>query len=131
VSAEFLNGVVEARRARDLKPFLEMLFADPALVSKDMVENLVKFKRIDGVEDALSRLRDRLVDGNDKAALARDLHNIPAATIIASRSDKIVGAPDANALPSGFRMAWIEGAGHMPHLEKAADVNAILSQALR
>jgi pyruvate dehydrogenase E2 component (dihydrolipoamide acetyltransferase) len=129
-SEEFLTGIVEARRARDLKPFVEMLFADPSLVTKDMLEEMIKFKRLDGVEDALSALRDRLVAAADAPALARDLSKISSATVIASNTDAIVGAPDANALPSGFRLVWIEGAGHMPHLEKAADVNAILKDAL-
>ena len=130
VSEEFLTGIVEARRARDLKPFVEMLFADPALVTKDMIEDMVKYKRLDGVEEALTALRDRLVGGEDAAALAADLGKIGAATVIASKTDKIVGAPDEAALPESFMVHWIEGAGHMPHLEKAADVNAILIDAL-
>ena len=131
ISEEFLTGIVEASRARDLKPFIEMLFADPSIVNKDMIEDMVRFKRIDGVEEALTHLRDRLVDGKDAAALAADLKKIPAATVIASKDDKIVGAPDEGALPPGFTVKWIEGAGHMPHLEKAAEVNAILAEATR
>ena len=43
------------------------------------------------------------------------------------REDRIVGAPDEAALPAGFKVAWIAGAGHMPHLEKSAEVNALLA----
>jgi len=128
VSEEFLTGMIEAQRARDLKPFVEMLFADPSLVTREMVEDLIKYKRLDDVEAALGALRDRLVGGADAAALAADLAKIPAATVIASKTDKIVGAPDEAALPAGFKVIWIEGAGHMPHLEKAAEVNAILAE---
>ena len=126
VSEEFLTGMIEARRARDLKPYVEMLFADPALVTKDMVEDLIKYKRLDDVDAALAALRDHLVGGADAESLRADLGKISAATIIASKADKIVGAPDESALPPGFKVIWIEGAGHMPHLEKATDVNAIL-----
>ncbi|MBS0274200.1 MAG: acetoin dehydrogenase dihydrolipoyllysine-residue acetyltransferase subunit [Proteobacteria bacterium] len=129
-SEEFLTGVVEAQRARDLKPFVEMLFADPSLVTKDMLEDMMKYKRLDGVEEALSVLRDRLVNATDAASLIVDLKKIPAATVIASRKDQIVGAPDAGALPSGFKVIWIDGAGHMLHLEKAGDVNALLLAAI-
>ena len=131
ISEEFLTGVAQSSRARDLKPFVEMLFADPSIVTKDMIEDMVRFKRIDGVEDALLRLRDRLVDGKDATALAADLSRIPVAIVIGSKSDNIVGAPDASALPPGFKVTWIEGAGHMPHLEKSAQVNAILAEATR
>jgi len=130
LNEEFLTGMIEAQRARDLKPFVEMLFANPGLVTKEMVEDLIKYKRLDDVEPALAALRDRLVSGADAAALAADLAKIRAATIIASRTDRIVGAPDEAGLPQGFTVHWIEGAGHMPHLEKAAEVNAILERVL-
>jgi pyruvate dehydrogenase E2 component (dihydrolipoamide acetyltransferase) len=129
VSRDFLDGVIDAQRARDLKPVLEMLLADPSLVTKDMVEDVLRFKRVDGVEEALAALRDRMVEGSDAAALRAALASIPAARVIASRGDRIVAAPDEADLPSGWAVTWVEGAGHMPHLEKAAEVNAILLAA--
>jgi pyruvate dehydrogenase E2 component (dihydrolipoamide acetyltransferase) len=131
IAAEFLTGIAEGQRARDLKPFLEMLFADPSLVTKDMIEEMVKFKRLDDVETALKTIRDKLVANDDRDALARDLSKIPSATVIASKSDRIVGSPDASKLPGSFKVHWIEGAGHMPHIEKAAEVNDILLGVLR
>lgn len=127
VSEPFLTGVIEAQRARDLRPWMEMLVADPAMVTKDMVEDVLKFTRMDGVEEALGAIRDRMVAGADAAELQADLARIPQALVIASRADQIVGAPDEAALPPGFRVAWIEGAGHMPHLEAAAEVNALIA----
>ena len=127
VSEAFLTGVIEAPRAKDLRPVLELLLADPAAVTKDMIDDMIKFKRLDGVEEALSALRDRMVAGDDAAALRTDLAKIPSALVIASRADQIVGAPDEAALPAGFKVAWIAGAGHMPHLEKSAEVNALLA----
>jgi pyruvate dehydrogenase E2 component (dihydrolipoamide acetyltransferase) len=130
LSGEFLGGIVESQRARDLKPWLEMLFADPSVVTKDMIEEMVRFKRMDGVEDALFAIRSQMMRGTDAAALASDLHRIESATIVVSLADRIVGRPDASQLPGNFRVIAIEGAGHMPHLEKAAEVNAILTEAL-
>jgi pyruvate dehydrogenase E2 component (dihydrolipoamide acetyltransferase) len=124
---DFLTGIAGGNRARDLKPWLEMLVADPASVSKDMVDGMVKAKRLDGVEEALSALRDRMVEGEDARALQADLGKIDKALVIASKDDRIVGAPDEAQLPPGFRVAWIEGAGHMPHLEKSGEVNALVA----
>jgi pyruvate dehydrogenase E2 component (dihydrolipoamide acetyltransferase) len=126
VSETFLTGVVEAQRAKDLRPFIEMLVADPALVTKDMVDSVLKAKRVDGVEEALARLRDRMIEGADLAGMRTDLDGVGAALVIASRQDAIVGAPDEAALPAGVRLAWIEGVGHMPHLEAAGAVNALV-----
>ncbi len=128
INTAFLDGVVEAQRARALKPVLELLVADPASVSREMVEDMIKFKRLDGAEEALSALRDRMLSGAERTAA--DLAAVPAAHVIASRGDRIVGAPDASALPPGWRVSWIEGAGHLPHLEKAAEVNALITEGL-
>ncbi len=130
VSEPFLTGVIDAQRARDLKPVLQMLLADPEMVTKDMVEDVLKSKRVDGVEEALTILRDRLVDGADSAALRTDLARIPHALVIASKTDRIVGAPDASALPPGFKVVWIDDAGHMPHLEQASVVNGLLADVV-
>lgn len=130
VSEDFLTGLVEAERARDLRPVLEMLPSDPALVTREMVEDVLKYKRLDGVEDALAVLRDRLVDGADAAALRAGLASIPTALVITSDSDRIVGRLDPADLPAQFRVVVIEGAGHLPHIEKAAEVNALITQAL-
>jgi pyruvate dehydrogenase E2 component (dihydrolipoamide acetyltransferase) len=130
VSDDFLTGVIEADRARDLKPVLELLLADPAMVTKDMVDDVLKAKRVDGVQEALQALRDRLVDGADAAALRRDLPTIPAALVIASKADRVVGVVDEAALPPGFKVVWVDNAGHMPHLEQATRVNALLVEAV-
>jgi len=126
VSEPFLTGMIEADRARDLKPVMEMLLADPAMVTKDMIEDVIKFKRVDGVEDALTTLRDRMVAGADAAELRADLAKIPSALVIASKTDRIVGEIDEAALPPGFEIVWIDAVGHMPHLEQSAKVNELL-----
>lgn len=127
VNEPFLSGVIQARRSRDLRPWLEQLTHDPAMVTKDMVEDVLKAKRMDGVEESLTALRDRMVDGGDFASLRADLARIPAALVIASREDRIVGVPDPAALPAGWTTVFVENAGHMPHLEQSAVVNARLA----
>ena len=130
VSEAFLDGVVDAQNVRRLKGVLETLVAEPALISKDMVDGVMRFKRLDGAEEALRILRDRMIEGSDFRTLQAGLDGLPNALVIASRGDRIVGATDETALPAGWRVAWIEGAGHMPHLEKSADVNALILGAL-
>jgi pyruvate dehydrogenase E2 component (dihydrolipoamide acetyltransferase) len=107
-SDDFLNGVID----------------------KDMIEDMLKFKRLDGAEEALGVLRGRMLSGADEKALQADLAKTPPALVIASKTDRIVGAPEEAALPSGYKVVWIENAGHMPHLEQAATVNALLVEAI-
>jgi pyruvate dehydrogenase E2 component (dihydrolipoamide acetyltransferase) len=126
INVDFLTGIAEGMRAKDLKPWLEEIVADPSLITKEMVDEMVKYKRLDGVAEALSTYRDRFSTGADAAALAADLPNIPAALVIASKNDKIVGAPDPAKLPAGWTVVFMDNTGHMPHMEAAADVNAAL-----
>ena len=47
------------RRARKLRPVLEMLAANPELVTADMVEDVLKFKRLDGAIGGAAKHRRR------------------------------------------------------------------------
>ena len=49
INAGYIEGFVAAGSRRELKPVLEQLFADPALVSRQMVDDVLKYKRLDGV----------------------------------------------------------------------------------
>ena len=54
IDAGYIDGVVEANRRKQLKPCLERLFADPGRMTRQLVDELLKFKRLDGVRDALA-----------------------------------------------------------------------------
>ncbi len=130
LNAEYLNGFVEARRTRDLRPWAELLFANPDFVTKDLLEDLVKAKRLDGAKEALTKIKDQIL-GADPAfvALGETLGslNVPTA-LIASRNDRIVGTPDEAELPGTVEVTWIDEAGHMPHLEAPAKVHEAIEK---
>ncbi|MAY87873.1 MAG: acetoin dehydrogenase dihydrolipoyllysine-residue acetyltransferase subunit [Pseudooceanicola sp.] len=126
VNDDFLSGIVRAEKARDVKKALQLLVRDPATVSRDMVDGVTRAIRLDGAQAALGVLRDRMLDGADFAALRGALDALPPVTLMASHNDTIVGAPDVAALPEGWDVHWLDDAGHLPHLETAAEVNALL-----
>ena len=71
INGAYIDGFVAAESRRDLKPVLKELFADENLVSRQMVDDLLKYKRLDGVRDTLRGLADamfrdgRQVHGSD------------------------------------------------------------------
>src|SRR5207247_9381539 len=67
INMDFIGGFVAAASRRDLKPVLENLFADGSLVSRQMVDDLLKYKRLDGVGDALAALKDGVFAGCQQA----------------------------------------------------------------
>jgi len=130
LSAEFLEGIATAQRARDLLPWLQQLVTDPALVTKEMIDNVVRYKRLDGVEEALDAIRRRLASADEVQQVHADLAQVRNLVVIVAGQDRVVGQADPAALPAGARLERIEDAGHVPHLERPAQLNALLRAAL-
>ncbi|GHF49479.1 acetoin dehydrogenase dihydrolipoyllysine-residue acetyltransferase subunit [Seohaeicola zhoushanensis] len=130
LSDEFLSAIVTAEKARDVKKALQLLVRDPDTVSRDMVDGVVRMLRLDGAQAALGLLRERMLEGSDMAALRARLGELPETTLIASHNDAIVGAPDTAALPPGWSVHWLDEAGHLPQLEAASRVGALLRELI-
>ncbi|MEX0727104.1 MAG: acetoin dehydrogenase dihydrolipoyllysine-residue acetyltransferase subunit, partial [Planctomycetaceae bacterium] len=97
IDAEYVHGVVEADRRKELKPFLERLFADPNLATRQMVDEVLKFKRIDGVPSALKRLAEKFVsDGRQQTNYRNRLNElgVPVQVVWGER-DRIVPSSHA------------------------------------
>lgn len=131
INAKYIDGFVAAESRRDLKPVLQYLFADAGLVSRSMVEDLLKYKRLDGVQAALRGLAAALFqDGRQVRSLAGDLGRLtlPIQVIWGAR-DAIIPSAHAKALPNA-RVEIIEAAGHMVQMEAAGRVNELIKAQL-
>jgi len=131
VNADYIEGFIAADRRKDFKPVLEMLFADPSLVSRDMIEELLKYKRLDGVGQALRAIADATFSGGRQAHVLVDRLDsikVPVQAIWGAQ-DRIIPSGHASAIPEGSRHV-LDGAGHMVHMEKAGEVNRLISNFL-
>jgi pyruvate dehydrogenase E2 component (dihydrolipoamide acetyltransferase) len=116
--AEYLRGFASAASRRELKPLLGRLFADESLVTRQLVDDLLKYKRLDGVTEALATLLGTLLDDRDRQAI-----DTPAllgktsapVTVVWGEADRILPVPDCLDV---HRVS----AGHMLHMEAANDV---------
>jgi pyruvate dehydrogenase E2 component (dihydrolipoamide acetyltransferase) len=127
INMDYINGFISSGSRRDLKPALENLFADPALVSRQMVDDLLKYKRLDGVGDALTALKDGVFPNGKQAVILADAlksSGVPA-LVIWGAEDKIVPAAHAKAA-AGAKVEIIAGAGHMAQMEQAGKVNSLI-----
>ena len=133
INTDYIEGFVAAESRRDLKPVLEHLFADPDLVSRQMVDDLLKYKRLDGVSEALKKLSSSLfADGRQQAQLGDALSRVTIPTmIIWGEDDEIIPAKHAAALTGQARTHLIGGTGHMVQMEAANTVNALLKEHIR
>jgi pyruvate dehydrogenase E2 component (dihydrolipoamide acetyltransferase) len=125
INMAYIEGFMQARRRKQLQPVLEMLVADPAMVSREMIEEVLRYKRLDGVEAALGRIAgDTFAGGRQALQLTGRLGelSVPVQVIWGSK-DQILPVSHAEGLPAGVSVTLLDDAGHMVHLEKAAEVN--------
>lgn len=132
IDREFLDAFVAASSRRELKVALRKLFADEALVTRQLVEEVLRYKRLDGVPEALGALRDGLFPGGrQQVQLAAELAalDIPLLVVWGSE-DQVIPASQAAAAPAAARVEVLAASGHSPHVEVASTVNALLVEHL-
>ena len=132
VNHGYTEGFVHAQSRRELKPVVELLFADPGLASRQMLDDLLAYKRLDGVSEALGALGASLfADGRQREQPGRrlDAHALPV-LVLWGEQDRIIPPAHAQQAPEGATVHVLPGAGHMPQMEKASEVNALLRQHL-
>src|SRR6516165_1795653 len=130
VNVSFIDGFVRASRRRDTAEVLGLLVDDPALVSRSMVEDVLRYKRLDGVTAALAKIAEAWFAGGRQSLDLTD--RIAALTmpvqLVWGRNDRIIPAAHAEALTARLPVHILDAVGHLPHMEKAAEVNRLIGQ---
>jgi pyruvate dehydrogenase E2 component (dihydrolipoamide acetyltransferase) len=126
INAAYVEGFVAAATRRELKPVVEQLFADPSLVSRQLLDDLLRYKRLDGVSALLTQLGTTLfAAGRQAETPVTQLSGVPL-TIVWGREDRVIPAAQVSAAPAGAEVRVLDGAGHMAMMEKAGEVNAAI-----
>ena len=129
INTQYIEAFIKSDKRKDMKAAVETLFADPAFVSRDMVDDLLKYKRLDGVLPALRAIADAVFAGGRQTTILADRLaglDVPVQAIWGA-GDAIIPAAHAHALPEARRHV-LEGAGHMVHIEKPAEVNRLIGE---
>lgn len=132
INTGYTDGFVSAQSRRELRPVLEQLFADPELVSRQMIDDMLKFKRMDGVEERLAELGAALFkDGRQSVVLADALQRLRKPVLVFwGKEDRVIPAEQASNAPANAQVILFDATGHMAMLEKASEVNAALQRHL-
>ena len=130
IDTGYTEGFVAAQSRRDLKPLVEQLFARPELVTRQLLDDILKYKRLDGVSELLSDLGGGLfASGRQREQPGRRLGETGKRVLIVwGAADRIIPATHAAHAPPSTTSRIIEGAGHMVQMEKAGEVNAALTR---
>lgn len=130
IRPDYVDGLIAAEKRKDVKAALQLLFADPGLVSAQMVEGVQRFKRLEGAAQALRTIGERNLPSGRQTATFRDLiaeERVPTLIIWGDR-DAILDPAAAEGLPSSIEVIRVQNVGHMPHMEAASTVNRHLAR---
>jgi pyruvate dehydrogenase E2 component (dihydrolipoamide acetyltransferase) len=133
MNRDFLVDFVAAERRRPLLNVLERLFADPSKITNDMVEGTLRFKRLEGVPEALSAIADTIANEDGQLQSIRALLaglDCPV-TLLWGEQDQIVPVPDAADLPAKVTLRSLPAVGHMPQMEASATVNEAILENIQ
>jgi pyruvate dehydrogenase E2 component (dihydrolipoamide acetyltransferase) len=132
INGAFIDGFVRASRRREAVEVLNLLVHDPALVSRRMVEDVLRYKRLDGVAAALATIAEAWFAGGRQSLdlTARIAALQMPIQIIWGREDRIIPVSHAEALSARLPVHILDQTGHLPHMEKAGDVNRLVKRFL-
>ena len=120
---------MRASRRKDAVEVLQLLVHDPALVSRTMVEDVLRYKRLDGVTAALETIARAWFAGGrqtlDLTAAIAGLARAGAGDLGSRRPDHS-GRARRGAGGASVPVHVLEAAGHLPHMEKSGEVNRLI-----
>src|ERR1700730_7744458 len=132
INAAFIDGFVRAARRREAIEALNLLVHDPALVSRTMIEDVLRYKRLDGVPESLAAFAEEWFPGGRQRGVLGDAVAVlkPPVPSIWGREDRISPVAHAEALASRVPVHILEQTGHLPHMEKAGEVNRLIKRLI-
>ncbi len=125
VDVDYIDEFIAAKRRKGVKTALKKLFFDGGAVNSDMIEGVLRLKRLEGSEQALGTIADAI--RAEQIGEARiELPLVPTQIII-GKADKIITFDDA-LLAKIENLTLIENAAHMPQVEQAAQTQSLIKE---
>jgi pyruvate dehydrogenase E2 component (dihydrolipoamide acetyltransferase) len=128
IDGAYIQGFVTANSRNTFKPLVSRLFTGLVSVNyRQLIEDLLKYKRLEGVQQALSQIATEAFDGNVQKHVMRDQLGAFGLKkmVIFGKKDRIIPAQHAMGLDPSVRIGILAG-GHMVQMEAADEVNDLL-----
>jgi len=127
INIDYLTGFAEANSRNALKPMLSQLFADEALVNRKLVDDVLRYKRLEGVREALEKtIAAQFAQGHQRRLLRDVVGRLPT-QVLWGAEDRIIPPQHAEGLRADVAVHRLAGAGHMAHMEAPAEVNRFIA----
>jgi pyruvate dehydrogenase E2 component (dihydrolipoamide acetyltransferase) len=128
IDVDYIATFIAANRRKAVKEVLARLVHDPEQVSRDMVENLLRYKRTDGVTAALTAIAATVFDDGGQSMSYGDFIADVAVPILClwGAEDAIIPLQHTAVLPDGAEVHVLDNAGHLVQMEQASKVNNLI-----
>ena len=132
INIEYINGFINSEKRKEIKPYLEKLFYNSENITRDMINEVLKNKRMDGAKEALQKIAlSFFSNGNQNLILKKDLNKLnQKCVLIWGKNDNIIPFEHSNDVSSSIEIHLIDNAGHMAHVEQSAKVNEIIKKVI-
>jgi pyruvate dehydrogenase E2 component (dihydrolipoamide acetyltransferase) len=128
INADFIAGFLRAQRRREMQEVLALLVHDPSQMSRQMVEDVLRYKRLDGAQAALEKIAaEWFPNGIQRVGNAEIAAHLPMPVqLLWGREDRIIPVAHAEALAPRLAVHILAQTGHLPHMEKAGEVARLI-----
>lgn len=133
IDHSFTEGILRAESAESLRPWLEWLVEDPAVISEAFVKAVAAQRQDRGLTAAMQDFARRfLPDGTQAVSIGAGLAGLEMpARVIFGRQDRVIPFAHALALPGNIGLHALDRCGHMPHLERPGLCLRLLTELWR
>lgn len=123
---QFLERLADASDLDQSRLAAARLFASPGPLVEPMARALTLRQSLPENRAAIKALLDANRADLSERLVARDWAPSVPVQLIWGAEDKIVPPPASESIPPGIPFHLLPGAGHMPHVEAASRVNALI-----
>lgn len=125
------DELIHAQSPADLMTVLKRSVADENLITPQIVEDVLRYKRIGGATEALTRIRSVVYESGDVDASLREAVGSVPTLVIWGDSDTVIPALDAAVLrDTGVEFHLLPHCGHQLMIEAASEVNRLIDEFL-
>ncbi len=123
---QFLDRLADASDLEQSRLAAAKLFAEPGPLVEPMARALTLRQSVPANRAAIKALLNANRADLSERLVTRDWAPKVPVQLIWGAQDSIVPPPSAHSIPTGIPFHLLPGAGHMPHVEAASRVNALI-----
>lgn len=133
VNMAFITGFIEANTVADMSAAMAMAVYNPKLIGRKVAEFLVEARAVPGAREALRTVAQTCFPHGEQANNLRPVLQSPSCPvhIIWGQEDRVLPVTQAQGVPAHVPCRFLQGTGHLPHIEQADVVHAAVKDFLR